>query len=374
MLNPEAGKTLSRRTMLRSGLLGGIALATLPWPGLSLTSPGRDEPLSYNDLFDNPPLLGRVEAQWEILQKIVRQPDAPDDTVRITRRHEVLPIYGAAHADAPTPALRHNDVWFDVGDGYIHSSYVIPVREIFNEPEEIGDGFWGEITVPEFLLQWQPQRDSRGKYRLAYGTVYWVAERVDDAEGRAWYRLVDDGLHRAWWIEARCVHRLRPDELFPISPNVPPDCKQIVISISQQLLTCLEDDLPVFSTRISSGTAYINPEGKQFGFNTPIGKHQVVYKRPSRHMTGGDPQNATNHYDLPGVPWCTYFTPTGAAIHGTYWHNNYGRRASHGCVNVTNDAARWIYRWVNPVTDYDAPLHWTTREEAKIATVVSIQE
>jgi lipoprotein-anchoring transpeptidase ErfK/SrfK len=148
----------------------------------------------------------------------------------------------------------------------------------------------------------------------------------------------------------------------------------MVISISRQQLTCLEDDVPVFSARIASGTAYINPDGKQYGFTTPIGEHYVVCKRPTRHMRGGDPQSQTNHYDLPGIPWVTYFTPTGAAIHGTYWHNNYGQPASHGCVNVTSDAAKWIYRWTNPVLVYDNPSHWTTPEEVALATVVSVED
>jgi len=75
-----------------------------------------------------------------------------------------------------------------------------------------------------------------------------------------------------------------------------------------------------FLHRIASGTAYISSDGKQYGFNTPIGEHYVVCKRPTRHMRGGDPHSQSNHYDLPGIPWVTYFTSTGAAIHGTYWH------------------------------------------------------
>jgi hypothetical protein len=221
-------------------------------------------------------------------------------------------------------------------------------------------------------LQWRPVRDSQGKYRLAYGTVYWVAERADDADGRAWYRLLDDGIARAWWVEARCVRRIDPAELVPVSSGLPPGRKRIDISIGQQHLTCLEDDVPVFSTRIASGTAYVNEEGKQYGFNTPIGEHRVVYKRPTRHMIGGDSKSQSNRYDLPGIPWCTYFTPTGAAIHGTYWHNNYGRPASHGCVNVPNDAAKWVYRWTNPVMSYDNPAHWTMEDEVDMATVVRV--
>jgi len=57
---------------------------------------------------------------------------------------------------------------------------------------------------------------------------------------------------------------------------------------------------------------------------------------------------ATGTYDLPGVPWVTYLTKSGISFHGTYWHNDFGRPRSHGCINVTCDAARWIYRWTLP--------------------------
>lgn len=372
MSHADNKPTISRRALLRSGLIGGVALVTSPISGFPPAPPSASDSPSYNELFGNPPLLGRVESKWELLQSIIRKPDTPDDVVRVARRHEVLPVYGAIHADPPMRWLQHNDVWFDVGDGYIHSSYVIPVHETFNEPEEVVDGFWGEISVPEVWLQGRPAQNNRGRYRLAYGTVYWVTERVDDADGNAWYRLLDDGAPRAWWVEARTVRRIQPSELTPLSPDLAPDRKRIEISISQQRLTCMEDGVPVFSTRIASGTAYVNTEGKQYGFNTPIGEHRIAYKRPTRHMSGGDPKSQSNRYDLPGIPWCTYFTPTGAAIHGTYWHNNYGQPASHGCVNVTSDAAKWIYRWTNPIMAYNNPAHWTTQEEAGLATLVSV--
>jgi hypothetical protein len=58
-------------------------------------------------------------------------------------------------------------------------------------------------------------------------------------------------------------------------------------------------------------------------------------------------------YDLPGVPFCTYFTTSGAAIHGAYWHNDFGHPRSHGCVNVPADVAKWVYRWSMPVAAYE---------------------
>jgi hypothetical protein len=40
---------------------------------------------------------------------------------------------------------------------------------------------------------------------------------------------------------------------------------------------------------------------------------------------------------------------TGISLHGTYWHNNYGRPQSHGCINLTPQDALWFYRWTEPV-------------------------
>jgi lipoprotein-anchoring transpeptidase ErfK/SrfK len=61
-------------------------------------------------------------------------------------------------------------------------------------------------------------------------------------------------------------------------------------------------------------------------------------------------------YDLPGVPWVSFFTGNGEAFHGTYWHNDFGHPRSHGCINLSNSAAKFIYRWTRPTvppgTDY----------------------
>jgi lipoprotein-anchoring transpeptidase ErfK/SrfK len=58
-------------------------------------------------------------------------------------------------------------------------------------------------------------------------------------------------------------------------------------------------------------------------------------------------------FDLPGVPWCTYITENGVALHGTYWHNDFGTPKSHGCVNTLPEDAKWIFRWGQPTVPYD---------------------
>lgn len=344
-------RPLSRRAFMQQSLLAGAALS-LPrsWASLQL---------------DSHPLLGRVEAQWEPLQAVLTKPPDLKTQVRMVKYRDVIPIYGAAHFRAPFERYNNNDLWFLTEGGYIFSSFVVPVREIFNQPEAvIGDGFWGEVSVPQTRLEWQPAPDSPTEFWLDYGAVYRVTDRRDDASGRAWYRLVDDdGEPRKWWAEARHIRKLGGVDFAPVSPDVPPGDKRIEVSIDKQILTCYEGSQVVFSTLIATGNAYINDAGIQFGFDTPAGEFQILHKRPSRHMVGGDPENARNHYDLMGVPWCSYFTATGAAIHGAYWHNNFGKPQSHGCINAPTDAAHWIYRWTNPNRGDSADFGWDAKAD-----------
>jgi hypothetical protein len=53
-------------------------------------------------------------------------------------------------------------------------------------------------------------------------------------------------------------------------------------------------------------------------------------------------------YELPGVPWTMLFHKDGYALHGAYWHNNFGTRMSHGCVNMRYADAQWLFRWTSP--------------------------
>lgn len=80
---------------------------------------------------------------------------------------------------------------------------------------------------------------------------------------------------------------------------------------------------------------------------TPTGTFNIVYKRPSRHMVHTE-EIGINDLELYGVPWASYFVDGGIAIHGTYWHNRYGEKLSHGCINVPIPVAKWIYFWTQP--------------------------
>ena len=112
----------------------------------------------------------------------------------------------------------------------------------------------------------------------------------------------------------------------PVTPPVVSGQRWIDIDISSQTLTAYDGNTPIFNTLVSTGLA----------FPTPVGTYHILYKLRAQRMTGPG-------YDLPNVPWVMYFTNRGHAIHGAYWHNNFGHPMSHGCINMRPSEAQWLY-------------------------------
>ena len=78
---------------------------------------------------------------------------------------------------------------------------------------------------------------------------------------------------------------------------------------------------------------------------TPTSRFQIYAKLRYDDMTGGT-AGTSDYYYLPDVPYVMYFYQD-YAIHGTYWHHNFGQVMSHGCVNLPTDAAGLVYNWAD---------------------------
>ncbi|MBG0787596.1 MAG: L,D-transpeptidase [Anaerolineaceae bacterium] len=243
-----------------------------------------------------------------------------------------------------------NRIWYELdGKGYAYSGWVQPVMKQYNPvrtyiPE---GGRLGEVTVP-FVDAYNSMEIGRQiKYRFYYASTFWVTKRIVAEDGQVWYQLLDDKFYQSYYVPARTI-RLVPDvELTAISPELRADEKSILVDLNSQMLTAYENDRIVFQSRISSGVRL--SEG---GFATPRGLFHTMRKRPCRHMSN-PPNEYGSGFDLPGVPWVSYFTGDGIAFHGAYWHNNYGVPSSHGCINMAPQAAKWIYRWTLPTVPPD---------------------
>ena len=124
-----------------------------------------------------------------------------------------------------------------------------------------------------------------------------------------------------------------------ITPGAPPAGpmpgapKTILVSISEQAMWAFEGSDVVMKTYVSTGKER---------FDTPTGTFYVNTKVPVQDMEG---VIGGEYYNVPEVPDVLYFTNVGHAIHGTYWHQNFGNPMSHGCVNLPMETAEWLYDW-----------------------------
>jgi hypothetical protein len=112
--------------------------------------------------------------------------------------------------------------------------------------------------------------------------------------------------------------------------------KEIVVSISAQAMWAYESGELVRSSYVSTGTAEV-PET-----TTPIGYWSILTKYDIQDMEG---TISDEYYFVEDVPDVMYFDNLGNALHGTYWHSNFGAPMSHGCVNLPLDVASWMYDW-----------------------------
>lgn len=117
--------------------------------------------------------------------------------------------------------------------------------------------------------------------------------------------------------------------------------KHIYVNLTTQTLSAYQGKTLFMQTPISSGLW-----GK-----TPKGDFTIWVKLRSTRMSGG---SGDDYYDLPNVPYVMFFSnnqvpaSVGFSLHGTYWHNNFGHRMSHGCINMkTTDIAK-LYEWTDP--------------------------
>jgi lipoprotein-anchoring transpeptidase ErfK/SrfK len=123
------------------------------------------------------------------------------------------------------------------------------------------------------------------------------------------------------------------------STPAPSGSKWIEVNLSSQTTVAWQGNTPVRQMVVSTGISR---------YPTPPGEFQIYAKYPSVAMSGPG-------YYLPGVPHTMFFY-RGYALHGTYWHSNFGQPMSHGCINLTRPDAEWLYAWAPIGTQ--VVIHW----------------
>jgi len=260
-----------------------------------------------------------------------------------------------------------NQRYVETPQGYIYASVLQPTRNLPNTPiQEMPagqPGFWVEVTVPFIDLAHEgvvasPWMQDHIAYnfppRLYYGQVVWI-DRVRTDNGFVEYRWNEDvnghgygygAYGEFYWGDGAGFKVLTEADVAPISPDMDPNEKRIEANLDFQTLSCYEGTTEVYFCRIASGLGYDPSTGLESDkLATPVGNLLTHWKIVSLNMTAGTFQSG---YSTPAVPWNTMISGDGVAIHGAFWHNAFGEKRSHGCINVTPEDAKWIFRWTTP--------------------------
>lgn len=164
-----------------------------------------------------------------------------------------------------------------------------------------------------------------------YTRVYIYATVVVD--GYNWYQIGPN----QW------VHQFKVARLLPVTKPAEVDTeKWVSVDLYEQVAIAYKGDRPVFATLVSSGLEE---------WPTNEGVFHVYVRFTRTLMSGAYAQ--PDFYYLQEVPWTMYFDDQ-IALHGAYWHDGFGFRRSHGCVNLTVTDAHWLFYWAESEYDYRA--------------------
>ena len=160
-----------------------------------------------------------------------------------------------------------------------------------------------------------------------------------ELDGWKWYQIGVDQ-----WLQQTNVAKVIPVE----RPEDVNTHKWFSVDLYEQVLVAYEGTTPIFTTLIASGLPR---------WETQEGVFNIYYRHTREYMSWGTPGD--DFYALEEVPW-TMFFDEGRALHGAYWHDGFGFRRSHGCVNIPITDAYWLYTWV--AEEFDGAMNSPDRE------------
>ncbi len=176
------------------------------------------------------------------------------------------------------------------------------------------------VTVP---APGAKQSMETGVVKFRYDLVNIFAQ-VRHSDGWIWYLVGPDQ-----WIEQRSLAVAKLTEM----PENVAARRWVGVDLYEQTLVAYDGTTPVFATLIASGLP---------GWDTNEGVFDIWARVERDGMSGAT--GAPDAYALESVPWVMYFDG-GISLHGTYWHNGFGYRRSHGCVNLSISDAGFIFNW-----------------------------
>jgi L,D-transpeptidase catalytic domain len=177
--------------------------------------------------------------------------------------------------------------------------------------------------------------------RARWERVGWREERAAPNGGGAMVRVSEDGASSPEWMRARDLAHPTlsppPDEVGGASATQ----RWIDIDLGAQILVAYEGTKPVFATLVSTGRG---PNATQPGVHRIWVKLRVS---DMENLADENDDSDNDRFSIEDVPYVQYFD-RGVALHGVFWHKDFGRPRSHGCVNLAPRDASWLFGFTAP--------------------------
>lgn len=251
---------------------------------------------------------------------------------------ETLPAYGS-YAFVRTLGNRGARVYLTA------SRRAVPAEQLQElKPSELAGEELDPSTIPPgatlaWAVRWKtlihasasPDSEVVGRVGYHESLLVSATNSVIGSDNQRWFEVVGEGPEG--WISDHDIRRF-----LPVAPPAPILAGQITVDVdlAQQVLSVWREDVPVFATLISSGKP---------GDPTPLGLYRIetkwAYSKMESLASADDP------YYVDAVPWAMYFDGR-YALHAAYWHDLFGHRLSHGCVNLSPRDAKRVFELVTP--------------------------
>lgn len=206
-------------------------------------------------------------------------------------------------------------------------------HDLTAEPVPEGQRLGWAVSWPETNVYATPDAAPDGEPQL-HAVLDYHAEILVKPEpvrrgAGTFYELVDGG-----FILARDLRRYEAPAALA-DEALADDEVWIDVELDQQVLTVMRGSTPIFATLVSTGL-----KGP-----TPLGLFRINQKEAYGSMSSAP--GAAEAYSVPAVPYVQYFHG-GIALHSAYWHDRFGHRASHGCVNLSPQDSAYVYSLTSP--------------------------
>jgi lipoprotein-anchoring transpeptidase ErfK/SrfK len=229
-------------------------------------------------------------------------------------------------------------------------SELVPVRPNLFHGERIDDGKLDVAWVVADKASVFEGAKAAGA-RVRFEKVKVFEERPGGRDAPT-LRVSGDG-EPARWMRARDL--ARPKALDPPAEVTGETERWIDVDLAQQALVAYEGRRPVFATIVSTGRGKASPPPRagapappaDTDFSTHPGVFHVWVKVFTTKMDNLDKEDVDRHYAIEDVPWVQFFDKA-IALHGAFWHHDFGRVHSHGCVNLAPLDARWLFAFTSP--------------------------